>query len=398
MEDRESQGISETLDSLLGVEIGGSSQATHNRLATETSPFILNIKEIISNINKRIDNEANRKLNQKDRSELKELHINILLECMKAEANYLLAGAKISELENQLSNRDVTLEGIDKKLDLLVDSNKLNNIKILEVLDGLGDTDSITSNITKSKIKKDESPVLVIDTNEDVTAFSYRDALMKRAPDLDIPNPADLVIPRANRLIIKMKDSSNLEKFRDTIQNDPNLGKLANSKISKLRKVRLIAFGVPDSIKEQEFKQHLESLEETGGRPVEIIKAFKNGKKLTDTTNYIMDVDSKTADNLLILSKFVLHFNRVRIKRYFNILRCYRCQWFGHASHNCKYDVACAACAGRHETRQCTSNQQKCINCLQGKGGYKHDHRADDRACNEFLDYKANLLSRGNDD
>ncbi|KAG8178170.1 hypothetical protein JTE90_006309 [Oedothorax gibbosus] len=45
-----------------------------------------------------------------------------------------------------------------------------------------------------------ESPVLVIDTNEDVTAFSYRDAQMRRPPDLDILHPADLVNPRANRL------------------------------------------------------------------------------------------------------------------------------------------------------------------------------------------------------
>ncbi|KAG8178169.1 hypothetical protein JTE90_006308 [Oedothorax gibbosus] len=195
-----------------------------------------------------------------------------------------------------------------------------------------------------------------------------------------------------------MKDSSNLEKFKDIIQNDPNLGKLANSIISKHMKTRLLIFGVPDTIKEPEFKHHIEALEETGRRPVEIIKIFKNCKKLTETTNYMIDVESKITYNLLNLSKFVLHFNRIRIKRYNNILRCYRCQALGHASTNRKWETLCAACAGRHDTRQCANRNQKCINCLEEKDGYKTDHRADDRTYEKFLDYKAKLLSYGSNE
>ncbi|KAG8178171.1 hypothetical protein JTE90_006310 [Oedothorax gibbosus] len=55
MEEPEASKISEVLDSLLGEGTGGSSQTSHNRLATATYPFILSIKDLITNINKRID-------------------------------------------------------------------------------------------------------------------------------------------------------------------------------------------------------------------------------------------------------------------------------------------------------------------------------------------------------
>ncbi|KAG8174486.1 hypothetical protein JTE90_007656 [Oedothorax gibbosus] len=88
------------------------------------------------------------------------------------------------------------------------------------------------------KPKKVESPVLVIDTNEDVTAFSYRDAQIRRPPDLDIFHPADLVNPRANRfeyewdivseqLEKKLKTEENTKQFEEnnpvsaSIQSDP---------------------------------------------------------------------------------------------------------------------------------------------------------------------------------
>ncbi|KAG8179213.1 hypothetical protein JTE90_004041 [Oedothorax gibbosus] len=346
----ETSKVSDLLESILSndgtvdsSQPGGSSQGLFGKLASTTSPFISSIKSIINNINKIIDNEVNKKLSQKERSELKQLHLELLLECFKAEAIHLATEAKVVDLENQLTNKVTTLDNIEKDLQTLVNNNKENNKKKFEFLNTIGENESVIS--TKPGPKKDESPVLVIDTNENSTAFSYRDALMKMAPDLNIPTPADLVIPRANRIIVKMKDTNNLEKFRNIIENDPNLGKLAQSKISKQRKTRLIMFGVPDSVPELEFKSFVEALEETGGRPIELIKSFKNGKKIMDTSNYIIDVDSKTADNLLTLSKFVLNFNRIRIQRYFNILRCYRCQRFGHASHNCKWSIACAACA-----------------------------------------------------
>ncbi|KAG8179184.1 hypothetical protein JTE90_004013 [Oedothorax gibbosus] len=241
---------------------GGSSQNGLNILATTASKFMINIKILVTSLNNRVNQEA-RKLNQKDRSDLLELTGKVLLTCMQAEAEFILSDGKIKDLEeliankdkkifdlqSQIANSDVTLETIDGKLQRLIETYQDNQKLINELLNKLPEGD--TSDISAKNLKIDEAPVMVIDTNDNATALSYRDALMARAPELNIPNPMDLVIPRANRLIVKMRDTSNLEKFKNIIDNDPNLNKLALAKISKCRKDRLILFGPQHKLQRQ---------------------------------------------------------------------------------------------------------------------------------------------------
>ncbi|KAG8184457.1 hypothetical protein JTE90_002304 [Oedothorax gibbosus] len=358
------------------------------------------------------EDREDRILKEKDRSDFIEISDKIFFACMKAEANYLLshnkikdleeeigAGrAKIKDLESQLSGiseKNVTLESIEDKRQKLVEEYGKNQTRIQEFINCIPEG-SPSERSLGNEGKKENSQVLVIDTNDGATALSYRDALIAKAPELKLPNPADLLMPGTSRLIVKMKDIQNLEKFKQIIDNDPNLGTLAQSKISKQKKFRLILFGVPDYTNDEELKSYLESLGETGGRPVEIVKSFKNGKRVTDTKHYIVDVDSRSGENLVNLSRIIIHFNRVRIKKYFNYTRCFKCQRFGHTANSCKWTgIFCAGCGGKHDTRVCTSSTTKCINCLEGQ--YKNDsnHRADDRVnCKSFLDYKASLISK----
>ncbi|KAG8175587.1 hypothetical protein JTE90_018880 [Oedothorax gibbosus] len=295
-----------------------------------------------------------------------------------------------------------TLESIDSKIKSFTEAYSENQARISTLLDTLK-LDTVEGEMQiKPKKTRDEAPVLVIDTSEGTNAMSYRDALMAAAPDLELPStplelprPSDLVIPGANRLIVKMRDQNNLEKFKSLIDSDPNLGKLAQAKISRRRKHRLILFGVPDEISENDFKTEVEALGETMGKPITIIKSFKNGKVVTQTQNFIIEVEAQVAENLLKLSRFVLNFNRIRIQRYFNILRCFKCQRFGHAAHSCSWDTTCAKCAGAHDTRQCDSGSkvERCANCLgnrtkAGAQKFDHHHRADSRLCDSYLDYK----------
>ncbi|KAG8176147.1 hypothetical protein JTE90_012400 [Oedothorax gibbosus] len=70
-----------------------------------------------------------------------------------------------------------------------------------------------------------------------------------------------------------MSNSANLTKLKNLVDNDPNLGKMAQTKISKTRKHRLILFGVADSVTEEKFKLELIALGETMGKPIDLIKS-----------------------------------------------------------------------------------------------------------------------------
>ncbi|KAG8171630.1 hypothetical protein JTE90_013063 [Oedothorax gibbosus] len=284
---------------------GGSSQSqmSVNKLASSNSQFIIEIKDLIATLNKKVNADGNKnKLNQKDRSDFIELTDRIFLACMKREAYYLNSDNRISELEEQIKsreikvgeleyqiqNRDITLEGIDLKLQKFVDLYNENQTKLTDIIGNIAGGELEDKLSTPKNTIRDESPVLVIDTNEESTAMSYRDALISAAPELDFPKPDDLVIPRANRLIVKMSNSANLTKFKELLDNDPNLKKMAQTKISKTRKHRLILFGVPDSVSDEDFISELMALGETMGKPIDLIKSFKNGANGSDMLHTIV--------------------------------------------------------------------------------------------------------------
>ena len=47
------------------------------------------------------------------------------------------------------------------------------------------------------------------------------------------------------------------------------------------------------------------------------------------------------------------------------IIRCFKCQKFGHISMNCKSDIACGHCTDTHKYKDCTMKHEapKCVNC-----------------------------------
>lgn len=70
--------------------------------------------------------------------------------------------------------------------------------------------------------------------------------------------------------------------------------------------------------------------------------------------------------------------------------QCFRCQGFGHSSHNCNLPARCVKCTDSHATRDCPKKDKKeparCCNCNQ-------DHPANYRQCTErqkYVDWMTN--------
>lgn len=71
--------------------------------------------------------------------------------------------------------------------------------------------------------------------------------------------------------------------------------------------------------------------------------------------------------------------------------QCYRCQGFGHSSHNCNLPARCVKCTEPHATKDCPKKDKKepahCCNC-------KQDHPANYRQCTERQKYIDRISSR----
>ena len=65
--------------------------------------------------------------------------------------------------------------------------------------------------------------------------------------------------------------------------------------------------------------------------------------------------------------KLIMGVNSCKVYDRIQTKRCYNCQKFGHYMANCPTPQvhSCGKCSGNHFTRDCTSNDRKCINCTQ---------------------------------
>jgi len=98
--------------------------------------------------------------------------------------------------------------------------------------------------------------------------------------------------------------------------------------------------------------------------------------------------------NNLIFYILVINSELFYIKKYVRIIRCYRCNCYGHMTNDCKFDEHCAKCSNRHDSRECNSVNLTCINCksLNDKS-VDCNHSADSPKCQVYR----NLLRQDKD-
>jgi hypothetical protein len=81
--------------------------------------------------------------------------------------------------------------------------------------------------------------------------------------------------------------------------------------------------------------------------------------------NLVVEVNSITRKKLLG-KKMKLGWNMCNVDDYIRINRCYKCSKFNHRAQDCKGEVTCPICAGKHFLRECqaTKEEYKCTNCV----------------------------------
>ena len=73
------------------------------------------------------------------------------------------------------------------------------------------------------------------------------------------------------------------------------------------------------------------------------------------------------------------------------VLRCYKCQEYGHHSKDCTKTSVCGFCSGNHETRSCNTSENSqsacCANCVKEKKS-NTNHQAGDLQCAVYLEHQ----------
>ena len=112
-------------------------------------------------------------------------------------------------------------------------------------------------------------------------------------------------------------------------------------------------------------------------------------KAIIRVSNLVRSILSKQCDRIYVGSQPVC-----KVYDSFYILRCFKCQQFGHHSRDCKNDSKCGHCSDHHETRSCTVKANplsaSCANCIEAKNP-DSKHPANDLKCPQLIGYQEKL-------
>lgn len=101
--------------------------------------------------------------------------------------------------------------------------------------------------------------------------------------------------------------------------------------------------------------------------------------------NIIISCDLLVQEIFLKKGSCIFGLNQCKIFEYVDVLRCNKCQRFGHFVRDCTFGEICRSCHQNHPTNTCELESiNKCSNCIaENKKGasYNSKHRTSDEKC-----------------
>lgn len=95
-------------------------------------------------------------------------------------------------------------------------------------------------------------------------------------------------------------------------------------------------------------------------------KFRKNDAKQSD--RYCVEVSPGLRNTILKTGRIFIDWESCPVVDSLPLIRCFKCNGFGHKSEVCKQtEECCGHCGQTHKTRDCNSNssQYSCVNCIK---------------------------------
>lgn len=200
----------------------------------------------------------------------------------------------------------------------------------------------------------------------------------QRVVKIQPKGPSDFSVTCANDESAAKVEAALLAKYRDALTIATPKPVVPQVKITRL----ITDIDDPNEILLQLVAQNswLSSLNITADRH------YKIHTESGSYVNIVITTDLVGQRKLLDIGSVIFGLKQSKIYEYCDINQCKRCQGLGHLARNCKKDVRCRICAGKHETKSCTPDAAvQCANCLDFniKSKEKLDvaHRSSDDRC-----------------
>jgi len=138
----------------------------------------------------------------------------------------------------------------------------------------------------------------------------------------------------------------------------------------------IVIHGVPKHLMEniEEFMANIECANRIKVKRIApLIKNARNPNAPTQSIEVFTESPEEAnacIDDMVIIERRL--YNSERYIPQCQIKQCFNCQAYGHKADICKKKPKCGKCAQEHETRNCTSEEVKCVNCKEAHFAWHH--------------------------
>jgi len=150
------------------------------------------------------------------------------------------------------------------------------------------------------------------------------------------------------KVVIGCENKAQAEILRDKVANDMGEEYIIQAPKKKKLKIKIFDVDKEDCEQDQEFWRRIK---EHNGFTRNTLLGQIVHKSLIGKSQRMMiitEVDAKTHDVMLEEGRVKIGWNICRVMNYIGILRCFKYCGYYHLARDCKKEVACGQCAGKH--------------------------------------------------
>jgi len=192
------------------------------------------------------------------------------------------------------------------------------------------------------------------------------------------------------RVVVSCGSHQECEEVCNALANNTNV----TATIPQKKKPMVQILGINQDISKEDIFNYIVKQNDALGDYAECSFEVKFEKTDRLGSKFVVaQVEPKLYKKLIETKKVYIGHSACPVKERVNVMRCYKCQRFGHASRVCQNEVACVVCAGPHEAKDCQSGTAtKCSNCewvntkrkQRKQDPIECDHRADNMTCPQY--------------
>lgn len=175
--------------------------------------------------------------------------------------------------------------------------------------------------------------------------------------------------PSRTNLVISCKDSDDIRKLQN--EAETKLGDKYIISIPKIKLHQIKLVGLQQKYSNEEIMDCLKNQNDiiTNESKVNIVTVRENPRGVT----VVLEADEDTYNNMISVFRININWDVCRAYESANIRRCLNCQQYNHVIKYCKNQPKCGFCAKDHPTKDCDSQERRCVNCVSTKTRLKLD-------------------------